>query len=33
VPDISKIKAAIAWQPQRDLTQILSDVAHHITNS
>ena len=33
VPDISKIKAAIAWQPQRDLTQIISDVAQHITNS
>jgi UDP-glucose 4-epimerase len=33
VPDIGKIKAAIAWQPQRDLTQIISDVAAHITNS
>jgi UDP-glucose 4-epimerase len=33
VPDISKIKEAIAWQPQRDLTQIISDVAAHITNS
>jgi UDP-glucose 4-epimerase len=33
VPDISKIKEAIAWQPQRDLTQIISDVAKHITNS
>jgi UDP-glucose 4-epimerase len=33
VPDIGKIKEAIAWQPQRDLTQIISDVAHHITNS
>jgi UDP-glucose 4-epimerase len=33
VPDISKIKEAIAWQPQRDLRQIISDVAHHITNS
>jgi UDP-glucose 4-epimerase len=33
VPNISKIKAAIAWQPQRDLTQIISDVAKHITNS
>jgi UDP-glucose 4-epimerase len=32
VPDISKIKEAIAWQPQRDLTQIISDVAEHITN-
>jgi UDP-glucose 4-epimerase len=33
VPDISKIKETIAWQPQRDLTQIISDVAQHITNS
>jgi UDP-glucose 4-epimerase len=33
VPDISKIKEAIKWQPQRDLTQIISDVADHITNS
>ena len=33
VPDISKIKEAIKWQPQRDLTQIISDVAQHITNS
>jgi UDP-glucose 4-epimerase len=33
VPDISKIKEAIAWQPQRDLKQIISDVAQHITNS
>jgi UDP-glucose 4-epimerase len=33
VPDIGKIKEAIAWQPQRDLRQIISDVAHHITNS
>jgi UDP-glucose 4-epimerase len=33
VPDISKIKETIAWQPQRDLTQIISDVADHITNS
>jgi UDP-glucose 4-epimerase len=33
VPDISKIKEAISWQPQRNLTQIISDVAHHITNS
>jgi UDP-glucose 4-epimerase len=33
VPDISKIKEAIAWQPQRDLKQIISDVADHITNS
>ena len=33
VPDISKIKEVIKWQPQRDLTQIISDVASHITNS
>jgi UDP-glucose 4-epimerase len=33
VPDISKIKEAIKWQPQRDLTQIISDVASHITNA
>jgi UDP-glucose 4-epimerase len=33
VPDINKIKEAIKWQPQRDLTQIISDVAQHITNS
>jgi UDP-glucose 4-epimerase len=33
VPDISKIKEAIAWQPQRDLQQIISDVAQHITKS
>jgi UDP-glucose 4-epimerase len=33
VPDISKIKEAIKWKPQRDLTQIIADVASHITNS
>jgi UDP-glucose 4-epimerase len=33
VPDISKIKEAIKWQPHRDLSQIISDVASHITNS
>jgi UDP-glucose 4-epimerase len=33
VPDIGKIKEAIAWQPQRDLRQIISDVAAHIKNS
>jgi UDP-glucose 4-epimerase len=33
VPDISKIKEVIKWQPQRDLTQIISDVAQHITSS
>jgi UDP-glucose 4-epimerase len=33
VPNITKIKEAIKWQPQRDLAQIISDVASHITNS
>ena len=33
VPDISKINDAIKWHPQRDLTQIIADVASHITNS
>jgi UDP-glucose 4-epimerase len=33
VPDISKIKEAIKWQPQRDLAQIISDVASRITKS
>ena len=33
VPDISKIKEVIKWQPQRDLAQIIADVAQHITNS
>ena len=33
VPDISKIKDALNWSPQRDLTQIISDVAAHITNA
>jgi UDP-glucose 4-epimerase len=33
VPDISKIKESLNWSPQRDLTQIISDVASHITNS
>jgi UDP-glucose 4-epimerase len=33
MPDISKIKDALNWSPQRDLTQIISDVAYHITNS
>ena len=27
VPDISKIKAAINWTPNKDLTQIISDIA------
>jgi UDP-glucose 4-epimerase len=33
VPDISKIKDSLNWSPQRDLTQIISDVAAHITNA
>jgi UDP-glucose 4-epimerase len=33
VPDISKIKEAIWWQPQRDLSQIITDVDSHIRNS
>jgi UDP-glucose 4-epimerase len=33
VPDISKIKEALNWSPQRELTQIISDVASHISNS
>ena len=33
VPDLSKIKEAIKWQPRRELMQIISDVAQHITNS
>jgi UDP-glucose 4-epimerase len=33
VPDINKIKQELNWSPQRDLTQIISDVAQHLTNS
>jgi UDP-glucose 4-epimerase len=33
VPDIAKVKKAIGWSPQRDLTQIISDVAANISNS
>ena len=33
VPDINKIKVALNWSPQRNLTQIISDVATHITSS
>ena len=33
VPDISKIRDALNWSPKRDLSQIISDVATHITNS
>jgi UDP-glucose 4-epimerase len=27
VPDISKVKSAIGWEPTKDLTQIISDIA------
>jgi UDP-glucose 4-epimerase len=30
VPDLSKIKALTGWQPTRDLTQIISDIAESI---
>jgi UDP-glucose 4-epimerase len=33
VPDISKIKEVLKWSPQRDLIQVISDVAQHIANS
>jgi UDP-glucose 4-epimerase len=33
VPDISKSNQELNWSPQRDLTQIISDVAAHISNS
>jgi UDP-glucose 4-epimerase len=33
VPDISKIKQELNWAPKRDLSQIITDVAAHITNS
>ena len=33
VPDISKIKQGLNWAPKRDLSQIITDVAAHITNS
>jgi UDP-glucose 4-epimerase len=33
VPDISKIKESLNWSPQRDLKQIITDVASHIKNS
>jgi UDP-glucose 4-epimerase len=29
VPDISKVKSAINWEPTRDLKQIISDIAAH----
>jgi len=33
VPDISKIKQELNWTPKRNLSQIIIDVAAHITNS
>jgi UDP-glucose 4-epimerase len=33
VPDVSKIKEALNWSPQRGLTQIIADVTSHITNT
>jgi UDP-glucose 4-epimerase len=33
VPDISKMKQELNWSPKRDLSQIITDVATHITNS
>jgi UDP-glucose 4-epimerase len=33
VPDISKIKRELNWAPKKNLSQIISDVADHISNS
>jgi UDP-glucose 4-epimerase len=33
VPDISKIKKDLNWAPKNNLSQIIADVAQHITNS
>jgi len=33
VPDISKIKQELGWAPKMNLSQIITDVAAHITNS
>jgi UDP-glucose 4-epimerase len=33
VPDISKIKHDLNWAPKKDLLQIITDVAAHISNS
>ena len=33
VPDISKIKQELNWAPKRNLSQIIADVAAHISNS
>jgi UDP-glucose 4-epimerase len=33
VPDISKIRQELNWAPKKNLSEIIADVAHHITNS
>jgi UDP-glucose 4-epimerase len=33
VPDISKIKQDLGWAPKKNLSQIIADVAAHISNS
>jgi UDP-glucose 4-epimerase len=33
VPDISKIKQELDWAPKKNLSQIIADVAHQISNS
>jgi UDP-glucose 4-epimerase len=33
VPDISKIKQELDWAPKKNLSEIIADVAAHITNS
>jgi UDP-glucose 4-epimerase len=33
VPDISKIKQELDWAPKKNLSQIITDVAQHISNS
>jgi UDP-glucose 4-epimerase len=33
VPDISKIKTELNWAPKKNLSQIIADVARHISNS
>jgi UDP-glucose 4-epimerase len=33
VPDISKIKQELNWVPKKNLSQIIADVAAHVSNS
>ena len=33
VPDISKIKQEVNWAPKKNLSQIIADVAQHVSNS